>query len=253
LAAPALRPLSTGEILDVAFSLYRRHFAALATVAVISQAIGLVMQVYVEAAGGMLASPLLWFASAIVSTVGAAVGMGASTKIVADSYLGKPATAGQAFAWALPHAGQIIVMTVLGTLAVAIGFVFLVVPGIIIGCGIAVGASALVVEGLGATDAMNRSWNLTKGHRWKVFGVLLVSVVVVYMMTIAAGVVAGLFGIFAASDSMAGLVLLGVVTAVLSVFIYPFIYCSVTVLYYDLRVRKEAFDLEVLESQLAQS
>lgn len=253
MAAPALRPLGTGEVLDVAFSLYRRHFAALATIAIISQAAGLVLTVYVEAAGGALENLLLWWISAVVSTVCAAIGMGASTKIVADSYLGKPATAGDALSWVLPHTGQIIVMTILGSLAVGLGLVLFLVPGMIIACGIAVSASALVVEGLGATDAMNRSWNLTKGHRWKVLGVVVVSVLTVYLVTIASAFIGGVLALVAGPSPVIGLLIVGVVTAALSVVTYPFIYCAVTVLYYDLRVRKEGFDLEVLESQLAPS
>ena len=39
--------------------------------------------------------------------------------------------------------------------------------------------------------------------------------------------------------------------SLLQVLIYPLLYCVLTVAYYDLRVRKEAFDLEVLASGLA--
>ena len=41
-----------------------------------------------------------------------------------------------------------------------------------------------------------------------------------------------------------------VLESVLQIFIYPFVYVVMTVLYYDLRVRKEGFDLELLASAL---
>jgi hypothetical protein len=40
------------------------------------------------------------------------------------------------------------------------------------------------------------------------------------------------------------------VVGVLQMLLYPLLYCVLTVAYYDLRVRKEGFDLEVLASTL---
>ena len=41
-----------------------------------------------------------------------------------------------------------------------------------------------------------------------------------------------------------------VLQALTQIFIYPFVYVVMTVLYYDLRVRREGFDLELLASSL---
>ena len=51
---PTLRPLTVGEILDTSFSLYRRHFAALATVALVCAGLPLILRLFLEASGGML-------------------------------------------------------------------------------------------------------------------------------------------------------------------------------------------------------
>ena len=52
MAAPALRPLSLGEVLDVSFGLYRSLFLPLLMVTLVTRALPLVVSVYIEAAGG---------------------------------------------------------------------------------------------------------------------------------------------------------------------------------------------------------
>ena len=64
---PNLRPLSVGEILDTSFSLYRRHFGALATVSLICTGLPLVLRLFVEAAG---ASAVSLFSTGISSRSG---------------------------------------------------------------------------------------------------------------------------------------------------------------------------------------
>jgi hypothetical protein len=249
--APALRPLATGEILDVAFSLYRRHFTTLASVALASQSPAIVVTVYVEAAGGMLQNPGLTFLSLVISSVCTAVGMGASTKIIAEAYLGRAATPGRALAAVLPHLGRIVVLTIVISMLVSFGLILLVVPGLILATGLAVSACAVVVEELTPMDAMNRSWNLTKGHRGKVFLTLLVAFALLYIVTFAATMLAGVVATLSGADTLTALLIGAAISAIFSILIYPYTYAAVTVLYYDLRVRKEGFDLEVLESQLA--
>lgn len=55
-----------------------------------------------------------------------------------------------------------------------VGLMFLIVPGIIFFCVLAVASPALVAEGIGPIAAMGRSRYLTSGARWKVFGMSLV-------------------------------------------------------------------------------
>jgi hypothetical protein len=64
-----LRPLSVGEILDTSFSLYRRHFGALATVSLVCTGLPLVLRLFVEASGGLFANltlVLLYFLCLVV-------------------------------------------------------------------------------------------------------------------------------------------------------------------------------------------
>ncbi|MEE8460433.1 MAG: hypothetical protein V3S08_11185 [Phycisphaerales bacterium] len=59
---------------------------------------------------------------------------------------------------------------------VGIGFVLLIVPGIIFACKLAFTPYLVVDRGLNVIDAVNESWRMTRGHAWKVFFVGLLSV-----------------------------------------------------------------------------
>lgn len=242
MAAPVLRPLSLGELLDVAFGLYRELFGTLVIVGLVTGAPPLLVDVYIEQLGGPIEAPTLWFMNLIFSLVLGAIGVGASTLIVSDSYLGEQTTAGAALGRVVPFVGRMIALTFLIGCLVFLGLLLLIVPGIFIACGLALAATALVLEQLpGPTVAMQRSWTLTRGYRGKLFLALMVSVLLLLIPAMGLGAVSALFGLE---------FLFTIASVILGVLISPFIYVTVTVLYYDLRVRQEGFDLEMLSRHL---
>jgi hypothetical protein len=126
------------------------------------------------------------------------------------------------------------------------------IPGIVLLCGLLLAFPSLVLEpGNSPTGALSRSWSLTRGSRWRMLGLLVTLVVLLYVPIIALGAIATL--VFpsdgAGGNLTPGLLTLAVV-GVLQMTLYPVLYCVLTVAYYDLRVRKEGFDLEVLASTL---
>jgi uncharacterized membrane protein len=242
MTTPLLRPLSLGELLDVSFALYRQLFGSLIMVGLATGAPPLIIDVYIEQIGGPTAAPTLWLMTLLVSLILGAIGVGASTLIVSDSYLGDRTHAGAALGRVVPFVGRIIALTFLTGCVVFLGLLLLVVPGIIFACGLALGATSLVLEHLpGPIAAMQRSWFLTRGYRGKLFLALLVSLLLLMIPAAGLGAVSAFLG---------REVLFTVVSVVLGVLISPFIYVTVTVLYYDLRVRKEGFDLEMLSEHL---
>jgi uncharacterized membrane protein len=250
-----LRPLSVGEILDTSFSLYRRHFAALATVSLVCTGLPLVLRLFVEASGGLFAHLTLVLVYFLCLVVLSLVATGATVFIVSESYLGRPLTARDALVRATPHMGRILIASLLMGLVILLGFLLMVIPGVILAVGLAVAIPALVLEtGRGASGALSRSWELTRGSRWRIFGLGLTLFVLLYIPVVAiSGLVAVLVPRGAAAgfgaSSTATIVALAI-GGVVQLFIYPLFYCVLTVTYYDLRVRKEGFDLELLASSL---
>jgi hypothetical protein len=254
---PVLRPLSLGEILDVSFGMYRALFTPLLMVTVATQAVPLVLSVYVQSAGGMLAHPWLYLGASLLNVVLGAIAAAASTFIVSENYLGRRITAGEAFQRATPFIGRLVALAILTAFVVVLGLFLLFIPGLVLIAGLILASPAMVIENLShATDAMGRSWALSRGHRWKLFGCLVVTFVLIFLPAVA---LSG-FAVAASTNpesqvqtiSPMGLVWLTIASA-LQVVIYPMFYCVLTVAYYDLRVRKEAFDLELMASGLAQA
>ena len=124
-----LRPLTVGEILDTSFSLYRRHFGALATVALVCTGIPLVLRMFLEASGGFLLHPGLGVLYALSLVVLNLVATAATVFIVSESYLGRPISAREALRRSTPYIGRILVCSLLMTMAVGL---VLAIPAVVL-------------------------------------------------------------------------------------------------------------------------
>jgi hypothetical protein len=128
-------------------------------------------------------------------------------------------------------------ITVLATLA-------LVIPGLIVASGYAVVTEVAALER--SSDALRRSWELTRGFRWKALGLWVIALALLAGLAIGAGfLAAGVEALLGKGEALST-----VVVALVSLLIYPLLSCVLTLFYYDLRVRKEGFDLEMLSQQL---
>jgi hypothetical protein len=128
----------------------------------------------------------------------------------------------------------VIGLAVGATVLTALGFVLLVVPGVMVATMLFVATPVCVVERLGPFNSMDRSARLTKGHRWRIFGLL----VLVFVPTAIVGVtfdtlseIAGIGGVLAPIGQVIADAIWGPVEAVL-----------VIATYHDLRVAKEGVD-----------
>jgi uncharacterized membrane protein len=246
----SLRPLSVGEILDVSFSLYRRHFATLGTIAVLCSGIPVLLSLYIEASGGVLYNLPLTLLHYVIFTVLSSIATAATVFVVSESYLGSPLAVRDALRRATPLFARLIICSLLFAIIVGIGFIFLFIPGIILVCGLLLAFPSLVLESsLSPTGALSRSWSLTRGSRWRMFGLLVTMVLLLYVPLVGLGAIAAVVLPGGARGTSPGTVTLAVV-GLLQMLLYPLLYCVLTVAYYDLRVRKEGFDLEVLASTL---
>jgi hypothetical protein len=241
-----LRPLSIGEILDGALILLRRHFALVLGITVVCEGIPTVMDVYIDLTGGASLNPGLSLLGRVLTLVGSVLVTGATVHVVSEAYLGRTPLFGDAIRFAGSRFGTVFganfmsgFLTVLATLA-------LVIPGIVVACGYSVAAQTAALESGSSGEALRRSWELTKGFKWKALALGVVSIGLILGVYLGAGVLAGVLG-----EVMGGLdTVLAVIAACVSLLIYPVISCVFTLFYYDLRVRKEGFDLEMLSRQL---
>jgi hypothetical protein len=297
--AAGLRPRGIGELLDAAFTLYRRNFLLLVSIAAVVQVPFAILQLVVYRAadiGGRLnnvqsisnnlGSPLSQDQASQLNTDAGAfaiyfgivlvvqyfivypLSLAATTHAVSNRYLDQPATVGGSYRAAftmwrslialvlllgLAIGGGIAVALVLGVLtgAVAVtGLLFIVVMAfaIVVLVRTTVAAQSIVIERVSGRGGIRRSWALTRGFFWRIVGIM----VLLLILQSIVGLLVGLPVLAAASGLSvdARQMIQQAVSAVSAVFVAPVTLVTLTLLYYDLRIRREGFDIEMLTAAL---
>jgi hypothetical protein len=255
-----LRPLSVGEILDRTFTLYRRNFLLFIGITAGPQLLVLAAELArtlfftgPSAAKLGLGLTVTGVLVAIVVYVAAFVaGMfaqAAALLAVTDLYLSRPVGISDCLRRAWAELGTVFGVAILSGLATLAGLIFLVIPGLYIYCRLLVSLPAALIERRAASDALRRAWQLTENHVGRAF-----LLVVLYIVITMAGSL-----LFEAPFSMAAIFyrhnapILQLVTAleqvsvtVMTILVSPLILIATSIFYFDLRVRKEGFDLQFM-------
>jgi hypothetical protein len=263
--ATALRPLSTGELLDRTFSLYRSHFAlfigifALPHLLVLTfQCVGLAFQAPADQTfqPGRMLMAALWAIGAALLTMGVAAASQAATVVaVSHVHLDRPAGVMDSFSRVK---GQI--LGVVG-LSLSVGFLVglaclaLIVPGILLAIRWSLAVPVKVLEDKGVGDSMSRSSQLTEGNRGRVFVIWLLFIVlsigVSMLLQWPVQLAAGASGTLALQHSTIGWRVASLVATFISeCLVGPLATIAFSLVYYDERVRKEAFDLQLMMTTL---
>jgi hypothetical protein len=267
-----LRPLGIGELLDVALKIVWRNAGTLVRVVIF-------VVFPVQVVTGLLAasaSPsslntrtgsfnanqpfgssdvkaLVGYSviAVVLSFISSSLASGACFRAIASAYLGERTSWRSSLAYALKHLHSIMWISFLSSLFAGLAFLACVIPGVYLWTGFAVAIPALLTEGVRGTKALGRSRALVKGFWWRVFGVVVLGYL---LSSILGGAIAG--AVVAVSTVQTGQAsVLGVVVNIVSgtlssVLTTPFVAAFGTVLYFDLRVRKEAFDLQLLAQRI---
>ncbi len=234
--APAGRPFSAGEVIGRSFSVWFRNFVPFSVVTLVVNLPVLVLAAVVPEDAGAGWRILLNLVNALVELVIA----GALTYGVLESLRGERVPLGTLLGTGFSKLGRVFLVSVAVGLRVLLGFMLLVVPGIVFLCQLYVAVPAAVVEPDVGLEAIPRSRALTAGNRWGIFVIVLVGLLV----TIAVGGVAGVLALLGAS-ALPGPAVAVLVTAI-GALASPFGACAAAVAYHDLRVAKEGVDTATL-------
>jgi hypothetical protein len=168
-------------------------------------------------------------------------------KVVSDAWLGSEPSIGRSLRFGLRRSPMVALLALIVGIATGIGFILCLLPGIWLSVLWCLAFPALLFERIGPFKAMRRSSSLVKGRWW---ASLLLVVVGYLLVTILGGIIQyGLLGVaaVAAGDSVIVSAIATVVGSTLSSAItYPYLAAVLTILYFDQRVRKEGFDLQLL-------
>lgn len=274
---PDLRPMELGEILDGALTIYRRHFGLFVRLGVTALFVPVLLTVYVQFSGGPQEHYVLWFLTTVIQYFATLLLTAGAIRVISDSYLGREPQLPEALSLGFSKMGPLfvvgfakglIIALIGGGVALAVFILVSLQAGALsallifatvvagfwfviwVACGYAVTTQTVVLEALpGVFEAFGRSWGLTSGFRGKIFSIAFVAGLIVYVPTAA---VAGV-GAAMAVESPVTQQVFQVFAAVLPMILTPILSCVYTLMYYDLRVRREAFDLQILGQQLGPS
>lgn len=259
----ALRPLTTGELLDRTFSLYRDHFVLFVGIAALPQLVLLAYQLAAAAfrPPGMAFAAALWtivsaLGAWILSLIAGGAAQSATVMAVSQVHLGRPTSVMESYSQVKHRIPAIVGMTFVIGLATGLGFVLCIVPGVMLALMWALAIPAAILENKGFGDALSRSQDLTKGDRWRIFLVLLLFGILTISMTLLIQWPLVFLVTFLTKGSYApsSQILVQVSGAIAGFFsnclATPLATIALSLVYYDERVRKEAFDMQLMMSTL---
>lgn len=276
IARTSLQPMGFMDILDVLFNIYRNHFQMILGICAVYFALALGVNLFIDistfffesSSGGNLTIMINPVADWITNIVGL-FPIGALLFAGAQIYLGREITAGAAFGRVthrfLSYLGSFLLwILVVGLLAITvIGIPF----AIYFMARWSFYAQAVLIEGTSATRALRRSSELVKGTWWRVFGIVLAIFLLSFMIqTVLQFSLLFLFGFtemisgeggtlemfermfspkLTAWDNLAAYIIQSCINFFVSSLVLPLVPIGITLLYFDLRVRKEGFGTEL--------
>lgn len=263
-----LRPMTLGEVLDRTFTLYRERFLLFAGISALPYLVLMLFKFGFLAfqqtnlpnvkpgqmpgfLGGLIAGV---FGTLMLTFILVGIAQAATIWAVSELYLGRETSVRAAYSNSKGRVLIVLLTILLAGLATGVAFIFLIIPGIYVACRLAVAIPVVIVEHESPTTAMERSWQLTEGHVGQMFLLL----VLVWVIGYAVGMLFQLpVFFFAFTAAMAKQQISVGVTAysyvaefVSQVLAGPVGTISASLMYYNLRVQKEGFDIQHLLSTL---
>lgn len=253
-----LRPLSTSELLDRTFHLYRNNFLMFVGIVAIPQLAVLALQIGGAALiqqGHSVVFALIAFLAAICSYAAIEISQAATVMAVSNLHLDNPVSIGSAFSMARGSMLRVVGITFAVAIATAVAFIFLIVPGIYVALMWSLAIPVTVLEGGGLGVSTTRSKELTKGNRGRIFVIYLLVGILAFVVGMVIQLPLELVARSLAHGNPLGAIALRQGMQATGSFISTSLVGSLatialTLVYYDLRVRKEGFDLQLMMARL---
>jgi hypothetical protein len=260
-----LRPMTLGEVLDRTFKLYKSNFGLFAGITALPFLVLLVINIGAASLGtdvksvaagttpspGVLLSMIgggLTFGLLYLFLLGAA--QAATVFAVSDLYLGRPTGLRDSYRRVGAKAIRVILILLVTGIVVAVGLMLLIIPGIILLCRTAVAVPVSMLEDSKTIRSVERSMELTKGFSGQMFIIFLMVWVLSWLVTVVFEAPFAYLMQAQHTASFAMLVLQHLASFVAQVVVGPIGTIAFSLMYYNLRVRKEAFDIQHLMASL---
>ncbi len=215
--------LDVGGVFEKIFAIYRDQFTLLIPAALLIFIPVAILNGVLLSSGGLLLALL----TVAIGTVATYWFQGMVVEAAHDIMDGRrDHTVGSLLASVRPVLVTLVFTGIVAGIAIGIGFVLLIVPGLFLMTIWALAAPVVVIERKGVMDALDRSRKLVRGHGWQVFAVI---VVLLLINIVLGGVVQAI--LTSLSDDVLGFALSSLLTSVL---IGPLSALAAAVLYFEL-------------------
>ncbi len=266
-----LRPLGIGEILDASINLYSRNFWTFARIAaVIAVPMGVIIfildQIAFSKPDGFADGvaylgdysqrvdystfTTITIIEGVVALFAFLLVIGASFRAVSELYVGSATSSGDSIRFAAGRLPSMVWIGFLYTLGIAAGFFAFIAPGIWLMVAWALCIPALLAENLTGTKALGRSFGLVRDNWWRTFGVFVVGLIFIGLFQFLLGIGASSLTSLTEDSKNLSLLIIDGAQVLTLIITGPLQAAIIAVIYYDLRVRKEAFDVQLLTQQL---
>jgi hypothetical protein len=180
-----ITPLDVGQVISATIRTLGRRWLALLLIGLPFVCVPVVLSSFAlpedRAVANLLANlPYLVF-------IGAAT-MIAYSDIRGEGLIGAPAAIGAA----LRRFGSLFLVSFISSLATVLGLVLLIAPGLVLCAIFSTGASAVMIEQMNSSHALQRAWDLSRGSRWRLVALLAVAVTAFFVLALALGLVVAL-------------------------------------------------------------
>jgi hypothetical protein len=209
-------------VLGEAWQQYKAHAAHFLVIAFVIYFVAAVLEALLGAFAGVVGGIL----SALIGLFAAFLLQAALVKAVQDVRDGRvDLNFGETVSAAVPFILPVAAASILAAIGIGIGFVLIIVPGLVLLTFWSLIIPFIVIGGAGVFDAFSRSWRTVRGYAWHVFG----TYVLVFLILIVVDIVLGL--ILSALPALARDFVSSIVSGTL---VAPFLALVVTLLYYRL-------------------
>jgi len=250
-------PMGIGQVVDKAFQLTKASFSRVWYLALLSAIASSVHAGYQYSQGPEALQGGL-MQQDTTSWVVYICGVLLSLLFASTIYLKQHAAAsgqpgGGEFGVALRKLPATVFAVILFGIAVGVGMILLIVPGIILLISLILFQLMVLLEDKGPLASLNASHKLVWGNWWRTFGLLLLALVIVMVMYFMVAFAAGItVAILAGNDAMlAAMITMALVIVLMQILVGPFFAALVLSIYYDLKLRRQGGDLAVRVGALA--
>jgi hypothetical protein len=242
-----LREHSVGSILRSSLQIYRRNFLSLFLIYSLPAFPFTVAQQEAQATGRAPLALVLVLVNLFVGFFA----FGAITVAISDICLGdRPGVIRSYRRLGGATMRRLMWSNFLQIVVVALGLILLVIPGLILMVRLLFTSVVATLENVSGRAALTRSATLGKGFYWRNTTVLLLFIAVFGLVGGLAGLFFALISMGVGADNLAESSVARTLIAISMLSLYPLGFTCITLMYYDLRVRKEAYDLRALAEDL---